>query len=424
MNVVVAVDHRFDCTPDGAVWSQTMYAHRFWEPYLDVFDHVRVVARLRPVSAPAPGWVRADGAGVSFVAVPHYLGPWQYLRRASAVRRAIRGAVQPNDAVILRVHSTIPTLLGQHLRRVGHPHAVDVIADPYDIFSPGAVKHPLRPFFRWWFTRRLRRLCATAVTASYVTEQALQRRYPAPAANFVTHFSDVDLPDGAFVAAPRDLIGAPRPISLVTVGSLGHYFKGGDVLVAAVARLVSAGHDVRLVVVGDGKHRPDLEAQARALSVDARVAFRGQLTAGEAVRAELDRADLFVLPSRQEGLPRAMIEAMARALPCIGSTVGGIPELLPAEDLVPANDVDALVRKIAEVISDPDRLYRMSARNLDKAKEYDDSAVRDRRRAFLRHVKESAGGNPTTAATSDPSAPGSTRTCRIGWHPTWLERAR
>jgi hypothetical protein len=91
---------------------------------------------------------------------------------------------------------------------------------------------------------------------------------------------------------------------------------------------------------------------------------------------------------------------------------------------VPANDVDALARKIAEVISDPDRLYLMSARNLDKAKEYDDSAVRDRRRAFLRHVKESAGGNAATAATSDPSAPGSTRTCRIGWHPTWLGRAR
>jgi glycosyltransferase involved in cell wall biosynthesis len=140
--------------------------------------------------------------------------------------------------------------------------------------------------------------------------------------------------------------------------------------------------------------------------VDDRVAFRGQLTAGEAVRAELDRADLFVLPSRQEGLPRAMIEAMARALPCIGSTVGGIPELLPAEDMVPSNDVNALAQKIAEVISDPDRLRRMSARNLDKAKEYDDSAVRDRRRAFFRHVKMSASGNAATAATSGPSVPG------------------
>ena len=66
----------------------------------------------------------------------------------------------------------------------------------------------------------------------------------------------------------------------------------------------------------------------KAKALRDRVRFRGQLTTPVDVRAELDRADLFVLPSRQEGLPRAMIEAMARALPCIGSSVGGIPELL------------------------------------------------------------------------------------------------
>jgi glycosyltransferase involved in cell wall biosynthesis len=84
-----------------------------------------------------------------------------------------------------------------------------------------------------------------------------------------------------------------------------------------------------------------------------------------------------------------MLEAMARGLPCIGSTVGGIPELLPAEDLVPPGDAVALAAKIREVAADPERMARMSARNLAKAEEYRDEALRERRLAFYRYVRES-----------------------------------
>jgi glycosyltransferase involved in cell wall biosynthesis len=105
------------------------------------------------------------------------------------------------------------------------------------------------------------------------------------------------------------------------------------------------------------------------------------------VRRELDQADLFVLPSYQEGLPRAMIEGMARALPCIGSTAGGIPELLPPEDMVPAGDAAALARKIREVVTAPQRLARMSVRNLAKDRIYNDEALRPRRISFYQHLR-------------------------------------
>jgi glycosyltransferase involved in cell wall biosynthesis len=142
-----------------------------------------------------------------------------------------------------------------------------------------------------------------------------------------------------------------------------------------------------LVLVGSGRYQLEVESRARALGLDGAVQFRGELTSPEAVRAELDQADLFVMPSRVEGLPRAMIEAMARALPCLGSTVGGIPELIPEEDLVPPGDALALARKIREVITDPVRMARMSARNLAKAREYSDSALTSRREAFYQHLR-------------------------------------
>jgi glycosyltransferase involved in cell wall biosynthesis len=131
-----------------------------------------------------------------------------------------------------------------------------------------------------------------------------------------------------------------------------------------------------------------MESLARELGLSGRVEFRGRLPAGEAIFRELDRADLFVLPSRQEGLPRAMIEAMARALPCIGSTVGGIPELLPQRDLVPPDSPSALADKIGEVARDPSRMARMSARNLEVARGYREEVLVERRTAFYRHLEE------------------------------------
>ncbi len=387
MNLVVSIEHRFDRTPDGAIWTQTMFARPFWSRYLAVFDTVRVVARLRDVAAAPEGWQRADGDAVSFAALPFYIGPWQYLRRRRRLTEAAVAAVGPADAVIFRAPSAIAAQIEPALRRAGHPYGVEALGDPYDVFAPGAVRHPLRPFFRWWFPKRMRRLCAGAAAIGYVTEHALQRRYPPAPGSFTTYYSDVELSEGSFVAAPR----APRragPFTLVTVGSLAQMYKAPDVQIDAVAQLVREGLDLRLVLVGDGKHRPELEERAAALGMAGRVIFRGQVTAGAAVRAALDAADLFCMPSRTEGMPRAMIEAMARGLPCIGSTVGGIPELLPGEDMAPPGDAAALAATIRAVVTDPARMARMSARNLARARDYGEDELRARRTAFYRALRE------------------------------------
>ncbi len=290
---------------------------------------------------------------------------------------------------------------------------MEVVGDPYDVFAPGAVVHPLRPFFRWWFPRQLRRQCVCACAAAYVTEQALQRRYPPGRRSFATHYSSVELPKDSFLPCEgrvysthfsdvelSELAFAPpsRPtrqndclIRLIFVGTLEQLYKAPDVLLDAVGQCFRQGLDLELVLIGGGKYQQQLEARAEALGLGLRVRFLGQLPAGEAVRNDLDRANLFVLPSRQEGLPRAMLEAMARGLPCIGSTVGGIPELLEAEDLVPPGDAMALAAKIREVVSDPDRMARMSAWNVAKAEEYRDEVLRERRAAFYRYVREMTG---------------------------------
>ena len=389
MRVCVVLEHRFFRTPDGDVWTAGPFHHSFWTRYLAVFDQVRVVARVQPASAAAPGWRHAGGDRVAFAPVPYYVGPWAYFCRAGAVRRAVRRSVADRDAVILRISSHLGSILVPALWREERPYAVEVVADPYDVFAPGSVRHPLRSYFRWWFSRNQRLQCRRSCAAAYVTAQTLQRRYPPAPTAFATHYSSVELPATA-VAKGHRVVGASngRPRTLATVGTLAHLYKGPDLLIDAVARCVQAGLDLRLKVVGDGKHRQELEARAAGHGLVGRVDFPGQLSAGEAVRAILDQADLFVLPSRTDGLPRAMVEAMARGLPCIGSTIGGIPELLPPEDLVPPGDVEALTAKIREVLSDPQRMARTSARNLRKAKEYREEVLGKRRGEFYCYIKE------------------------------------
>ena len=81
-----------------------------------------------------------------------------------------------------------------------------------------------------------------------------------------------------------------------------------------------------------------------------------------------------------------MIEAMARGLPCLGSNVGGIGELIPRYCLIPAGDAAALRSRIEEVAADAGWMTREAARNLAVARGYQDSALRERRRAFYSEV--------------------------------------
>ena len=81
MKVVISLEHRFDRTPDGAIWTTAAFPRSYYSQYLEVFESAKIVARVRDVSSPPAGAKRADGDGVSFHVVPHYIGPEQFLLR-------------------------------------------------------------------------------------------------------------------------------------------------------------------------------------------------------------------------------------------------------------------------------------------------------------------------------------------------------
>ena len=397
-DVAVVLEYRFFQTPDGVMWTPDQFPQSFWERYLRVFDRVYPIARVQKVARPESGWVQADGPGIEFCAVPYFVGPAAFARQAGSVYRHVVGALSGDRAVILRVPGTLGFAAAWYLERIRKPYAIEVVADPFDVFSPGAVRHPFRPVFRRTYALMLKAVCKRASFSAYVTENALQRRYPTGKQTISFHYSSIELPETCFVREPRPARPLEDGLVALYVGTLEKLYKAPDILIRAMARVREAGVNLNLRIVGEGHYRSELQQLVDQLGLGDVVCFVGRLPSGPPIFDELDRADLFVLPSRQEGLPRAMIEAMARSLPAIGSKVGGIPELLQPDALVRPNDVVGLADKMIEVAKSTYWRGEAAAANLERARSYSEEVLSRRRDQMYGLLQEAGSSHGIRAA--------------------------
>ena len=147
--------------------------------------------------------------------------------------------------------------------------------------------------------------------------------------------------------------------------------KGYDVLLQAARATLDRGATVRFVAVGDGPLRGDLVSQHAALSLEDHFVFLGER---EDVPRLLAGADVFVLPSRQEGLPLALMEAVCSGLPVLATEVGELPNLLTnGMDalVVPAEQPELLAEALLELVQHPELRARLSAAALGLAERFD-----------------------------------------------------
>lgn len=147
---------------------------------------------------------------------------------------------------------------------------------------------------------------------------------------------------------------------LIVVGTLKTQ-KGHRYLLAALPDVIAQCPDLHLLIVGDGELRGEFEAQARRLGLDDHVHFLGNR--GD-VPALLAAGDYFVLPSLWEGLPMALIEAMASGLPVIATEVSGTRQvMIPGETglLVPPGDIDRLRAALLQLATSPEQARAMGA---------------------------------------------------------------
>lgn len=386
MKALVLLELHFYRDSAGEYWSKRLIDYAYLERYMSVFEEISVCARISEIDSNDGTLLKLSGPNVSFVELPDTQGVTETLKELPKTKRIFREALRHHDAVILRAPSMMTMLLYKQIKKSGLPFSVDVALSGknmfpkqgfvYDILNRGVDKY-------------LKRICMEADGVSYVTQHILQQTYPCKAMTepnnpnyFTGSFSTLEMLDEHYYRQEWDVNKKPEKFILVHSGFMDDSRKCQDYVLREVKKVVDRGYNIEIHFIGDGALRPQYEKMASDLGIRENCVFLGLIRDKMTLLEELRKCHLFVFPTKAEGLPRAVLEAMAQGLPCISSPVDGVPELLKDEYLVDWRDEDGFVDKICSMISDWPLMVEQSEINYKKALEYHNDILRKKRYDF------------------------------------------
>lgn len=353
-HLVIASEQRLDRELASRVQSDVDALGRPYSRLSAHFQSTTIVSRASDMP---------DAIGpVRIRSLPDFRGIGGMLRQGWALFRAGRDVLHDADLVVIPVPSFATLPIWFAARAKGVPWIAHVVGDSGEV--PRTLGMRGAGIWGRISAAVSRSQVNGAVGVWYVTREVLQGRYQAHPVSLVA--SNVSITDEWF--APPRARRADERCRIVFVGSLERPYKGLDVLLRALAA-IGAAASWSLDVIGDGELRGDLTRQATSLKLDGSVTWHGQLSREE-VRKVLQDAHVFVMPSLTEGLPRALVEAMASGLACVGTRVGGIPELLPAEALIEPGDTESLAAAISRLIVDEDYRKQLAQRCHEESRRY------------------------------------------------------
>lgn len=267
----------------------------------------------------------------------------------------LRGGPRPDFYVSFHsIPSGIPAWMMSVLN--GVPHIILFQGGDVPGWLPGELKKMHDTSL--WVNRMIVHQSAAAIANSDGLRDLAQPSFPK--AKIGVLYGGADPAEYVPPAPPR--AAREGPCALLFVGRITTQ-KGLDAALRALGALAREAPNAQwtLTVAGDGPKRAEFEALAKAEGIDGRVRFLGFLERQQ-VRAEYDRADAFVFPSRFEGMPNVVLEAMACGLPIIGTRIAGTEQLVePGRngELLPVDDIPALTAALHRIVTDRARRLSM-----------------------------------------------------------------
>lgn len=284
--------------------------------------------------------------------------------------RILKESIIANDAIIIRLPSFIGNIAVNIAEKYKKPYLVEVVGCPWDaLWNHSAIGKFVAPFMYL----KTKKNVNNAKFVLYVTQTFLQKRYPTNGKSIGC--SDVKLEE-IFVEEElnkrKDKINKMgNRIVLGTIGVLNIKYKGQEYVIRAIADLKKLGYDIEYQLVGSGDNAR-LKRIAKKYKVEKNINFIGALKHNE-IFNWLEDIDIYIQPSTTEGMPRALIEAMSKACPCIGSNVGGIPELLGDDCVFKSKNVNSLIDIIKSF--DIEKMKREANENINKVKMFDNNDI-------------------------------------------------
>lgn len=343
--------------------------------YCDRFGKISFCCPLKTSERPA-------GCDVEITDMVEKITPltnWDGLlhRNGSAVRKAVAEA----DLILARFASFSSAFVCSIAHKMGKPVFAEVMSCGWDgLWNHGFIGKLAAPFMLFSVKKSL----WNADYALYVTEEFLQKRYPCK--NKTVGVSDVvieEISDAVRQKRSEKIAQTDsHNITLMTSGAVNVWYKGQHFVIRAIPYLNKMGIRVKYYCVGQGD-TVYLKKIAKKCGVEDQVVFTGAVSHEEVFKL-LDQCDIYIQPSLQEGLPRALVEAMSRGCPAIGARTGGIPELLSTDCIVKRKSVKSIAETIKKMLDNGLMVY--SEQSFTRASDFQGEKLDIKRDAYFEYV--------------------------------------
>lgn len=288
------------------------------------------------------------------------------------------------DLVVGRFESFAACHAYDVAKRLGKPFFGEVMSDPWDgLWNHGVMGKIVAPYSFF----KTRQALAGSDYGLYVTSSFLQKRYPCKRPTVAA--SNVYIEDSSDEVLNKRIDRITnmdsKSITLMTTGATYVRYKGQEYVIKAIPELNKIGIKVTYYVVGEGSQE-FLRSIAKKYGVEDQVIFTGRMPLADVLK-KLDEIDIYVQPSLQEGLPRAVIEAMSRGCPCIGARTAGIPELIQPECVFNRKSPAAIADIIVDIL-DKGKLIEYAKQNFINSKNFLNDVLNQRREEYFAYVLE------------------------------------
>lgn len=304
---------------------------------------------------------------------------------SNETKKIIKVAISESNLVVGRLGSVLACRIYGVVKKLSKPFYSEIMSDPWDAYWNHGIKGKIIAPYMYFKTKHI---VKNSEFALYVTNNFLQERYPCK--NDSVGVSNVKIPSTDVSVLEKRIekieLADVNNITITTTAAVNVRYKGHKYVIKALPKLRKKGIYVRYIMVGSGD-QSYLKKIAKKCGVLNQTEFTGLMSLEE-VFNNLDKADIYIQPSLQEGLPRSVIEAMSRGCICIGARTAGIPELIEEKFVVKRKSVNDIVDKITAFCnSSVEDRKETATRNFEESKKYLEEVLDQRRKAYYEKVK-------------------------------------
>ncbi|MDO6450500.1 glycosyltransferase [Oceanobacillus profundus] len=383
MEILFVHSHIFKFDEKNNFYSDGKLTYSMWkERYLNYFDNIIIAARASKIGREELNL--SSGPRVNHFVLPNLSNIKGRYRNKKRLNNDLERLIKQTDVVVSRMPSEHAYYAIKIAQKLNKPYVIEVVGDVFSsLWNHGNIFGKILAPVSYI---KYRRVIKRGSYLIYVTKNNLQDRYPYNPKALVTNISNVDITlvsENILKSKIHNLenLTLNDEVKIGLIGSYSSRYKGIDTAIKTVKNLNQRGYNCKLIVLGSGDNKWLIDL-AEKLNIRNKITFTGSLPGGEKVFEWLDTIDIYIQPSLTEGLPRALIEAMSRGLPCVASSVGGIPELINSEFLHKPKQEKELTEKIEYLLKNKDVMLNQAGRNYKHAKEYTKEVLNARRRDF------------------------------------------